>query len=400
MPDPALLDPNNRLLGWSANDFSLYGGQPTVTLGMPRADEAGGAFVSVPSALPSAAPAVRDAADLSAAPPPAGSIAPADGGDAGPGPTSFLGTQAAPTLVPAPGASSPAPGVPDPVGSGSLAPAGIVTPLAAVAESGGIAAPLAASPLAAPVLDLAPPTAPAGGIAAAAVTGLATPVLDLAAPTAGLVAATALGEVAATADAAATLLDGLTTTLPLDAVATTLAPATGALDATGVAIETTAGAATDALGEVTAAAGNTVTDLTDTADGVAAAAGGTLGEVTAAVGPAAAATAATTTGTAATVTDAVGGAATLTLDPADLALGGSDPAGGVATLVGMVEAADQFDLGQTGTGPAPVTEGGSILDALAADEAPGALLGVDEGGDGLLGGGHQDDHDGGLLGGL
>lgn len=33
----ALIDPTNRLLGWSINDFSLYGGQVAVTIGAPAA---------------------------------------------------------------------------------------------------------------------------------------------------------------------------------------------------------------------------------------------------------------------------------------------------------------------------------------------------------------------------
>ena len=35
MASTALIDTSNRLLGWSTNDFSLYGGQAAVTIGAP-----------------------------------------------------------------------------------------------------------------------------------------------------------------------------------------------------------------------------------------------------------------------------------------------------------------------------------------------------------------------------
>ena len=62
-------------------------------------------------------------------------------------------------------------------------------------------------------------------------------------------------------------------------------------------------------------------------------------------------------------------------EAADLAgLGGSDPAAGVATLVGMVASADALDLSHAAA-PAAAAPAPSIVDALAADEAPSPLLG-------------------------
>lgn len=81
--------------------------------------------------------------------------------------------------------------------------------------------------------------------------------------------------------------------------------------------------------------------------------------------------------------------ATGALDATPLSsFGGSDPAAGVQTLVGMVESEDLFDLGQSVApmlGEQPGS--GSILDSLAADEAASSLLGDDGGVDQAL-----DDH--------
>lgn len=79
------------------------------------------------------------------------------------------------------------------------------------------------------------------------------------------------------------------------------------------------------------------------------------------------------------------------------AFGGSDPAAGLQTLVGMVaDSSGSFDLGHAA---APVSEAntGSILDSLAADEAPSVLLG---GEDGYTDHHGADDHDGVHIGGL
>lgn len=72
------------------------------------------------------------------------------------------------------------------------------------------------------------------------------------------------------------------------------------------------------------------------------------------------------------------------------AFGGSDPAAGFQTLIGMVESEEAFDLGPAVTPLlAEQTSGGSILDSLAADEAASPLLG---GADDIAG--HAVDDDG------
>ena len=70
----------------------------------------------------------------------------------------------------------------------------------------------------------------------------------------------------------------------------------------------------------------------------------------------------------------IAGLAGAALDATPLsALGGSDPAAGLQTLIGMVDSADAFDLGHA-TNAVDSTPA-SILDALTADEAPSVLLG-------------------------
>ena len=54
---------------------------------------------------------------------------------------------------------------------------------------------------------------------------------------------------------------------------------------------------------------------------------------------------------------------------------GDNPAAGLMTLIGMVGSADAFELGEA-IAPAPAASAsGSILDTLAADDVPAALLG-------------------------
>lgn len=75
---------------------------------------------------------------------------------------------------------------------------------------------------------------------------------------------------------------------------------------------------------------------------------------------------------------------------------GSDPAGGVTTLVGMVDSADAFDLAHAGV-EAPILVGsGSILDSLADDQATDSLLG--EAAHHAVADASQDHHDDGVLG--
>jgi hypothetical protein len=366
-----LIDPNNRLLGWSANDFSIYGGQPSVTIGAPRSGSDSGPYVTVPRALESTAPPSIQAR----APDPQplvqlGPVGPSTDLASGTSALSLTPAVQLPEVAASAPSATPAPAVPDPVGSGSLAPIAVVPPLTAAAEG---SAPIATSvsSLAAPVLDLAPVAPPAAGLTTV-VPSLGAPVLSL-------------------MTAATDVVPGVTTNLvqPVVIVADDLITSTVqtvadmAVDATTAveAVTETVVSATSAVGATLDAAGVGATSLLDgvvTAQPLAAAAV----TVEAVAAPATQA-----------VGEAVGGAADLVLDTTEVALGGTDPVAGVATLVEMVETAEVFDLGPAADDAPSVTDGGSILDALALDEAPGALLGT------AADDNAPDDHDdGGLLG--
>jgi len=429
MVHPALMNPNNRLLGWSTNDFSLYGGLPAVTIGMPQASLPGGSFVTVPDgAAPSPAP-VPPPGSAAAVAPDDQPVSLDDGLDGGPLPIAPpTPTPAAPPMAaPAPSTQDFAPAVPDPIGSGSLVPFQPATPLTgsaaepAATPTGGLTGAIGASSFAAPVIEApAAALAPVGAtLAGLLVPALATPVLEsAAADVTGLVAAplTSLSE----ALPAATLIDGLvggtlpaTTTVGAVEGTTALADDTlPALDATlgevGATVEALAdtaatlpaadvvATATDTVAPVTAALDDTIANAPTTLD--------TLDDTSARVADITSATLDTLDDTPAApvvdvATDAV--AAPLTA-PVDEDFAGTDPAGGVTTLVGMVESADMFDLSQAGTVPDADAGGGSILDSLALEpELPGPSLLGDAAEDAhdttpVV---HHDDH-GGLLGGL
>lgn len=248
-----LINPDNRLLSWATNDFSLYGGQPvpgTVTTHAPAPANAPTAF-SPGSSGDSALPSVANFALSPASVLTEGRDTSEQGAGSAPPPTALHG--------PDPAAVSPTPeAAPIPQGSSEVLPA------------------LASSPVPAPIEDAAQP-------------------IPLAADT---------HPVAGT---------------PHDLTAA--APITPVLDLLATASDHTGTVVTDTLGSVAGIAGH-----------------------------------------------ALGGE---TLD----GLGGIDPAGGVTTLVTMVQSADIFDL-QTpgGNDGGIILSAASVIDALATDQDAGAAL--------------------------
>ncbi len=317
MPFPAspLIDPTNRLLGWSTSDFSMYGGQPATTIGAPGTAARQSDALSVPAPR---TPALD--AGASTAPPsdtaPVAAIAdtPAEQAPA----FSYSSYPAIAVSSPIPGHGGPAPAtfaeaVPA-VGSGSASP---VVPITGGSLDGSaVAAPLTAAVLSAPELAMGDATA-AAMLSSQAVPDLTAPVLALSESVVeGLAGTTA--NVAATIDQLAQL-DG------------TLGNATE-FAAGGQLIEAVDGAIAPLVETVAAVTGEALANVTDLAPGGA------------------------------TVTAADG-------------FGGTDPVGGVSTLMTMVDSADAFDLIPAGTDSPALTSSGSILDSLMGEHAPDALLG-------------------------
>ena len=247
MPNGALLDPGNRLLGGATGDFSLYGALPAATIGAARPPAADPSFLTVPLSAPAelATGAVppADEPDFfgeTALPLPAESLAVAPLGGA-------LHAMQAPTASAIP---TLAPQVVSPVGSGSVEPIIVDTALPLVAGAATVEnqAPITggvnATSLAAPVLNAAE-AAPAAGLALApAITALVTPALDAVPTTVGDVVTT-VGS--ASNDAAAALIGGLAhdAVLPtvepvVSAVAVALPDAKAAVDTAATAPAATA----------------------------------------------------------------------------------------------------------------------------------------------------------------
>jgi hypothetical protein len=143
------------------------------------------------------------------------------------------------------------------------------------------------------------------------------------------------------------------------------------VDAAAGAIPPAASVATDLVDMLTAGATSAPAAAADVATPAAAAmsappaASGVVGEVAA---PAAN-----------VAIGAVGSTVAATPPPAVTEIfSGSDPGAGIQTLVGMVQAADTFDLSHVNGATTTVTAPGSIVDTLAADVDGGsALLGTD-----------------------
>lgn len=341
MPAFALIAPDNRLLGWSLTDLTLYGTQPVPGMVVGRANDA----IATPESISDATSAPSDPAALA----PAlhditfhdiadDQTALLDGGTHGGG--AVPGAAAAPlSHTPASQNAEFAPSVPQPIGSGSFVQPPVATALPVVEPHGdgahAVDVPAASSPLA-PALDGAQPSA-----AIATVLDATHDVLAASAPApVGNVVAPATDPVAPLGELAGRGLD-------------TVAPVTDLL-----------GHAFDAPAPVSDLLGHTL----DAAAPAAGLVGTTLDAVDHALAP-------------------------VDHGPAE-SFGGTDPAAGIATLVGMVDSADAFDIGHavnaTATQPA-----GSILDALAHDALPAPLLGDDAHHDDAANGGGThvvDDH--------
>lgn len=395
MLERILFNPDNRLIGSWINDFGTYGGQgnTTATLRNPAAD--GGELVPAASATPDAAlPSHIQAAplDLSAI----DQFLPAPASDVGSGAL----TAGMPGLVPAAAAAMPASAaqpigeaVPAPSGSGSLAafpPIHTVSNAPSESTADGLVSTgthaLDAATQVAPELahdagdglgsvlgTAGAAIAPVAELAATAVEGVTdvasatlTPVVDGVAD----VASTTVGSVVDGAEAVlAPVTDGVASlTAPLVETATS---ATDALVTTAVqpvadVVESVAGAATpivDAAAEPVSAVVESITD--------------TLAEATS--GPLADAGSAGLTASTDTLHD----------------LAGTDPAGGVSTLLSLVSVGDVFDMHQVDDADDAATGGDTaMLDALAADmPVVDPLLGDHHDSDnGTLGDGHAIDH--------
>lgn len=311
MPAPTLITPDHRLLGWALSDLTVYGGQPTAGVTIGRATDAG-----IPT---SDAPAVVDGHDAH----------PSDPQMLAPSPASIAGETGTATLVPtslsaSPGALSPVihasplvspddhrASVPDAIGSGTTSPIQVATPLQAVAgEHGGTEVDPLGTAVAAP--------APLSG--------------------------EAHGPMSIVSDAV-------------------IAPVTAVIDHAGTGIEQTIGAIGQAPLGLTNVAGSLDQAAHSLDDSL-----GSVGQATDAAVHAATATLDDAVAT--TFSTPVAPLADLTL----AGLGGTDPAGGITTLVGMVHNADAFDLTHVTT-PEAASPVGTLIDALAADEAPHALIG-------------------------
>ena len=333
MPTGVLLDPNNRLLGGATGDFSLYGAQPAVLVGPARPPTPDPTLLTVPSSPAAAGPVVQTAPFAQEF---ADTGTPASV-DPGPSASPALALQSAQTLA---AVGSPtdfatlAPQVASSIGSGSPPPLVADTAIPAIARaveqaeapaasSGGVAPGGLAASLAAPVIATGEQASFASNLLAPAALALAAPALDTSVATIGPVVAGAVtSAVGAEAAGAVALLDG---GLPVSAVEATVAPVVAAVPAADAVTETITATAVAAVE---------------------------------------------------TLADAAATAADLTAAPVDdLPLGGSDPAAGVTTLVSMVETAAVFEIAEPAPQPEAAAGGSSIIDALAADDAPEALLG-------------------------
>lgn len=312
MVDPLLIAPDNRLLGWALSDLTLYGGQPVADVVIGRAGTEGSATLP-----PSALATTGAGPDLGA---PEGDIAASEttalldaqaGGIPAP-----LGAAPAPLIqIPpvAPAAAPEPPSVPQPVGAGSFVQSPVATPLQTVqANTPPLAsAPPATSSAPSPIADPIP-SAPVSIVPEG-------------------IAAVSQASVAI-ADAATPALDVVTTLA--DRADAVVADLTGPVAATAPVVEAAVGAVAEAVNVVVAAAETLP----------------------------------------ATVTAATN-AATAAIDAVPIeSFSGTDPAAGLSTLVGMVESSEAFDIIDGPVAPAETPQV-SILDTLAADEAPSPLLG-------------------------
>lgn len=403
-----LLRPDNRLLGGATGDFSLFGVQPTPGITFARESAANG-HVSI------AAPSANDA--MSGAPAPVSAATPAPGTLVEEIPEATIDSANAMASAPVtpvtpvtPDSSAPALDdlVPTALSSGGMITAGFAAlglansiPVPPPATADAVPNPLAPSGASfdAPTLDqLVPPT----GALTTTIAPIADVVSDLAAVAEPVTQAVADDVVDPLATGAADLVDAtdpvlvpiVDTVAPVVAgVGETVAPVTSGVAAiaapavatiadvaapVGTALGTVADAAAPVVAAVTPAVDpvvDAVAPVVNAATPVVEAVADTVAPVTAAAAPATAPIVDAVQPAGVVAQPAVDAVATV----ADEALGGSDPEGGVQTLVGMVANADAFDVIAPGNAstdePAP-----SVIDDLIGDVSEVApLLGDHDG---------------------
>ncbi len=439
MLTPPLFQPGNRNLGGSITDFSLFGGQPALNVNIGRAGQRPADVDPIDEAATTASaggPAPDRVAPAGYAPAAAAPVEPVAGDISQAPPAVPLILQAATAQGEPASAPEPLP-LPAAIGSSSVftpptilsddalppatgdTPASVtpidgVSPPSVVADlsAGGVG-----SSISAPLLDtvgtIAGATigsidavvAPAVDAAAATIDAATDDVGDLATDAVVAVGNVAADALTATADRTTAVQDVVTqvvgaadaavadipvvsdivspvvapivtdivqpvTALATDPIADVATTGAQAVETVTGAVPPVVAAAADLVDTLATETAQVAAPVTDTVATTAVAATGVVGDI--------AATAVDMTIGAATDAAPVAGPAAPAPTVTDL-FTGSDPAGGIQTLVGMVQAADTFDLGHVDAPAATVGAVGSIVDALASDTAEdGALLGGDD----------------------
>ena len=363
MPANPLLDPGNRILGWSTGDFSLYGGQPSVSFDIVRANDRPAVDAPHPTSSPidAAQPASADAADAGS--PEIAAVAadisePAQQFSQPATVSSSLSHDAPAGMTDAP------PGVPTATGSSAY----VSQPISVISDARhavdgvaptALAGTAASDALSVPVLQLA--SAHDAGIVSVAQSGLGGIAESSLAPVDHLV-----GQVPDAAAAAGDLVDTLAAdTQPIvEAATATVAQVADdmphvAQDA-GTLVDTLA-AATQPVAETAAA---TVAQVADDVPDLASDAGALVDTLATATQPVAEATLGT-------ADDAIEATPPVVSD----VFSGTDPAGGITTLVGLVDSEHGYDLGGASGDVVTAAASDSIVDVLASDVADSPLIG-------------------------
>ncbi|VVT21779.1 hypothetical protein SPHINGO361_40011 [Sphingomonas sp. EC-HK361] len=369
-----------------ANDLATFGALPVALIAAPALAETG-PTIAPPAARMAFAPAGHDAGaehgDQAAAPPLSGShaLAPSPAGSAMTAPLALVATgpgtiHAAPTAGP-PQSAGIATFVPMPHGSGAIvAAAPVVTDATHTAID--TAAPAAAMPAGESIESM--------HASVAAMQEALTALAERLPPVPGTVAADHLADAAAaTLGSASATIDhlGSSAGMLIESVADTLDHVvSGAPDVSGIVSDV--GATLSNVADLTAG-------LTPASGGIVAPVEATLDHVVAAASDVGSVVSTATTALS-DATDAVASATAPVLDH----IAGADPVGGIATLVGMVSAADAFNLHDAGSDAgaalAPALGIAGSVDLLADVVPHEALLGIgDHHGDGIAG---IDLHDG------
>ncbi len=368
-----LLRPDNRLLGGATGDFSLFGGQPVPGVSFAReTGQAGHVSIAAP-AMPGAAHAT-DPVPAEARP----SAAPVDDAPV----VSDSGATTLSTIAPTPAPQMPGQEGPTATTADELVPAaqssgGLFT--------GGVAVLGLADAIPAPPT---PVSEPAGNPLGAVTAGFGTPTLDQLVPQTGTLTATIADATAALTDI---VDDAIVCPVADDILDPTLAPVAAAAADTVAPVTTAVGEVAApvvaTVADVAAPVGAVLADVADIAMPVVDTVVDTVAPIAAAAAPATAPIAEAVQPAGAALQPATEAVASIAGD----AFGGSDPAAGVQTLVGIVANADAFDVIAPGTAAADPSP--SVIDDLIGDGSEVApLLGdhdADDDGSGLFGG-----HDG------